>query len=52
MLNGKPVDETILLLAETFAKNDQEMQNNMAAISACGSKSKNLILGARVRFGN
>jgi hypothetical protein len=44
MLNGKLVDETILLMAETLAKSDQEMQNNMAAISACSSKSKNLFL--------
>ncbi|CAB3361884.1 Hypothetical predicted protein [Cloeon dipterum] len=38
MLNGKLVDENILLLAESMANNPDIMQENMIAVSTCGSK--------------
>jgi len=40
-LNGKLVDESILLMAETLSTNSQQLQDNMVAVSTCGSKSNN-----------
>jgi len=40
MVNGKLVDENILLMAEMLATNSKQMQENMGAVSECGSKSE------------
>ncbi|XP_065341655.1 uncharacterized protein LOC135940609 [Cloeon dipterum] len=38
MLNGKLVDESILMMAESMAANAAKMQENMIAVSTCSSK--------------
>jgi len=40
IVNGKFLDENILVLAESLATSSQEMQDSMAAVSICGSKSR------------
>jgi hypothetical protein len=50
MLNGKLVDENILLMAEALASNPEILQQNMDAVSTCGSKSINNTHYARQAF--